>query len=167
MASSLDPSAQQEGLAFEPFPVPQLVGQSAAITVVKDIASSIARRRSTVMILGETGSGKEMLARHIHQTSDRVDKPFIPVDCSRLSETLFESQLFGHVRGAFTGAVRESLGFIRAADGGTLFLDEVGELSLTLQAKLLRVIQERCVVPVGDTHARPVDIRIICATHRD
>jgi Nif-specific regulatory protein len=167
MASSLDPLAQQEGLAFEPFPVPQLVGQSAAITVVKDIASSIARRRSTVMILGETGSGKEMLARHIHQNSDRAEKPFIPVDCSSLSDTLFESELFGHVRGAFTGAVRESLGFIRAADGGTLFLDEIGELSLVLQAKLLRVLQERVVVPVGDTRPRPVDIRVVCATNKN
>jgi transcriptional regulator with PAS, ATPase and Fis domain len=167
MASSLDPSAQQEGLAFEPFPTPQLVGQSAAITVVKDIASSIARRRSTVMILGETGSGKEMLARHIHQNSDRADKPFIPVDCSSLSDTLFESELFGHVRGAFTGAVRESLGFIRAADGGTLFLDEIGELSLVLQSKLLRVLQERVVVPVGDTRPRPVDIRVVCATNKN
>jgi two-component system response regulator HydG len=84
-----------------------------------------------------------------------------------MTETLFESQLFGHVRGAFTGAIRESLGFIRAADGGTLFIDEVGELSVLLQAKLLRVLQERCVTPVGDTRARPVDVRVICATHRD
>jgi transcriptional regulator with PAS, ATPase and Fis domain len=119
------------------------------------------------MIQGETGSGKEMLARYIHGLSDRRDKPFVPVDCSALTDTLFESQLFGHVRGAFTGAIRESLGFIRAADGGTLFLDEVAELSLPLQAKLLRVIQERAVVPVGDTRPRPVDIRIISATHQD
>jgi transcriptional regulator with PAS, ATPase and Fis domain len=119
------------------------------------------------MLLGETGTGKEMLARHIHDHSERAGKPFVPVDCSAMTESLFESQLFGHVRGAFTGAVRESLGFIRAADGGTLFIDEVGELSVLLQAKLLRVLQERCVVPVGDTRARAVDIRVICATHRD
>jgi transcriptional regulator with PAS, ATPase and Fis domain len=119
------------------------------------------------MIRGETGSGKEMLARHIHALSERAGQPFIPVDCSAMTDTLFESQLFGHLRGAFTGAVRESLGFIRAADTGSLFLDEIGELSLPLQAKLLRVIQERAVVPVGDTRPRPVDIRIICATHRD
>jgi transcriptional regulator with PAS, ATPase and Fis domain len=119
------------------------------------------------MLLGETGTGKEMLARHIHDHSERAGKPFVPVDCSAMTESLFESQLFGHVRGAFTGAVRESLGFIRAADGGTLFIDEVGELSVLLQAKLLRVLQERCVVPVGDTRARPVDVRVICATHRD
>jgi transcriptional regulator with PAS, ATPase and Fis domain len=135
--------------------------------VVRDIATSIAPRRSTVMLLGETGTGKEMLARHIHQQSERAAKPFVPVDCSAMTESLFESQLFGHVRGAFTGAVRESLGFVRAADGGTLFIDEVGELSVLLQAKLLRVLQERCVVPVGDTRARPVDVRVICATHRD
>ncbi len=145
----------------------ELVGQSPAMSSVREIAGSVANRRSTVMILGETGSGKEMLARHIHHRSDRCDRGFVPVDCSAMTDTLFESQLFGHIRGAFTGAVRESLGFIRAADGGTLFLDEIGELSLPLQARLLRVIQERCVVPVGDTRPRPVDIRVIVATHRD
>lgn len=145
----------------------RLVGVSPAIHSVREIAASIASRKATVMIRGETGSGKEMLARYIHALSERNGGPFVPVDCSAMTDTLFESQLFGHVRGAFTGAVRESLGFIRAADGGTLFLDEIGELSPPLQAKLLRVIQERSVVPVGDTRPRPVDIRIICATHRD
>ncbi len=144
-----------------------LVGESPAIGSVKDIASSIAGRRSTVLILGETGTGKEMLARHIHALSDRQDKPFVPVDCSALTDTLFESQLFGHVKGAFTGAVRDSLGFIRAADTGTLFLDEIGELPLPLQSKLLRVIQERTVTPVGDTRGYPVDVRVVCATNRD
>jgi len=119
------------------------------------------------MISGETGTGKEMLARFIHSQSQRAVKPFIPVDCTAFSETLFESQLFGHVKGAFTGAHRDALGFIRAADGGTLFLDEIGELGPTLQAKLLRVLQERRVVPVGDVWPRPVDIRVICATNRD
>jgi transcriptional regulator with PAS, ATPase and Fis domain len=119
------------------------------------------------MILGETGSGKEMLARHIHHLSDRHAEPFVPVDCSSLVDSLFESELFGHVKGAFTGAVRDSLGFIRAASRGTLFLDEIGELSMPMQSKLLRVIQERYVVPVGDTRPHPVDVRIICATHRD
>jgi transcriptional regulator with PAS, ATPase and Fis domain len=145
----------------------KIVGSSAAISIVREVATSIAPRRSTVMLLGETGTGKELLARHIHDHSERAGKPFVPVDCSAMTETLFESQLFGHVRGAFTGAVRESLGFVRAADGGTLFIDEVGELSVLLQAKLLRVLQERCVVPVGDTKPRPVDVRVICATHRD
>jgi transcriptional regulator with PAS, ATPase and Fis domain len=144
-----------------------LIGKSASMAAIKNVATMIAARQCTVMILGETGSGKEMVARYIHTKSDRRDAPLIPVDCSALSDGLFESQMFGHVRGAFTGAVGDSLGFVRAADGGTLFLDEIGELSLPLQAKLLRVIQERAVVPVGDTQAHPVDVRLIAATHRD
>ena len=147
-------------------PVRPLVGDSPAMTRLKKMASDIAPRRSTIMVLGETGSGKEMLANFIHQQSDRAAKPFIPVDCSSLSDTLFESELFGHMKGAFTGANRDSLGFIRAANGGTLFLDEVGELALPLQAKLLRVLQERVVVPVGDFKPRPVDVRVITATNR-
>jgi len=143
-----------------------LVGDSPSMSELKQTALDLAPRRSTVMILGETGSGKEMLARFIHGNSPRAQKPFIPVDCSSLSDTLFESELFGHVKGAFTGATRDSLGFIRAADGGTLFLDEIGELSLHLQAKLLRVLQEKCVVPVGDFRARPVDIRVVSATNK-
>lgn len=148
------------------FPAVQFVGDSPAIANLKQTAGDIARRRSTVMILGETGCGKEMLARFIHNNSSRCNKPFIPVDCSSLSDTLFESELFGHVKGAFTGATRDSLGFIRAADSGTLFLDEIAELSLHLQAKLLRVLQEKCVVPVGDFRARSVDLRLISATNR-
>ena len=144
-----------------------MVGDAPELASVREVASAIASRKCTVLILGETGTGKELLARHIHDNSDRATKAFIPVDCSALTDTLFESQLFGHSKGAFTGAVRDSLGFIRAADGGTLFLDEIGELSLPLQSKLLRVIQELAVVPVGDTKARPVDVRIVCATHRD
>ena len=144
-----------------------MIGDSAALGQIRDIATSIATRRCTVLILGETGTGKEMLARSIHAQSDRSRAPFVPVDCSALTETLFESQLFGHIKGAFTGAVRDSVGFIRAADTGTLFVDEIGELSPPQQAKLLRVIQERSVVPVGDTRGKSVDVRIVCATHRD
>jgi transcriptional regulator with PAS, ATPase and Fis domain len=144
----------------------KLLGESLSMKSLKTTAKEIAPRRSTVMILGDTGSGKEMLARYIHQNSNRLAKPFIPVDCSSLSDTLFESELFGHVKGAFTGANRDSLGFIRAADGGTLFLDEIGELSLHLQSKLLRVLQEKCVVPVGHFHPIPVDVRIVSATNR-
>jgi transcriptional regulator with PAS, ATPase and Fis domain len=144
----------------------RLIGDSPIMSGLKKAAGDIAPRRSTVMILGETGSGKEMLARYIHQQSPRATQPFIPVDCSSLSDTLFESELFGHVKGAFTGATRDSLGFIRAANGGTLFLDEIGELSLHLQSKFLRVIQERCVVPVGDVRPIPVDIRVVSATNR-
>ncbi len=147
--------------------VERLVGDSVPMVDLKRAAAGIAVRQSTVMILGETGTGKEMLARFIHENSLRVNKPFIPVDCSSLSDTLFESELFGHVKGAFTGAMRDSLGFIRASDGGTLFLDEIGELSLALQSKLLRVLQEKVVVPVGDTTPRPVDLRVLTATNRD
>ncbi|MGD0464353.1 MAG: sigma 54-interacting transcriptional regulator [Tepidisphaeraceae bacterium] len=144
----------------------QFIGASPVISSLKQTAADIARRRSTVMIMGETGSGKEMLARYIHTNSARANKPFIPVDCSALHDALFESELFGHIKGAFTGATRDSLGFIRAADTGTLFLDEIAELSLHLQAKLLRVLQEKSVVPVGDFRARPVDIRVISATNQ-
>jgi transcriptional regulator with PAS, ATPase and Fis domain len=146
---------------------PEFIGQSAAILRVKQAALAVAGRSTTLMLLGETGSGKEMLARYVHRHSARANKPFIGVDCSAFSEALFESQLFGHVKGAFTGAVRDTIGFMRAASGGTFFLDEVGELTLPLQAKLLRVLQERTVVPVGDTNPHPVDIRLICATNRD
>jgi len=153
---------------LEPLTVTQrFVGESTPMLELKRVAHGIALRQSTVMVLGETGTGKEMLARFIHENSLRANNPFIPVDCSSLSDTLFESELFGHMKGAFTGATRDSLGFIRAADGGTLFLDEIGELSLHLQSKLLRVLQEKMVVPVGDTNPRPVDIRVVTATNRD
>jgi DNA-binding NtrC family response regulator len=119
------------------------------------------------LIEGETGVGKEVAARQIHALSPRAAKPFVPVDCTVFSTELMESQLFGHVRGAFTGAVAAALGFVRCADGGTLFLDEIGELPLLVQAKLLRCIQERTVVPVGGVDPIAVDLRIVAATHRD
>jgi transcriptional regulator with PAS, ATPase and Fis domain len=146
---------------------PSFVGESQAIKRVKEAARAVALRATTVMLQGETGSGKEMLARYVHQHSPRSNQSFIPVDCSALTDTLFESQLFGHVKGAFTGAVRDTMGFVRVAHGGTLFLDEVGELTVNVQSKLLRVLQERCVVPVGGTEPQPVDVRVICATNRD
>jgi transcriptional regulator with PAS, ATPase and Fis domain len=143
------------------------IGRSPAIQRFTDIASRVAALKSTVMILGETGTGKETFARLIHSESRRSAHPFIPVDCTALPENLFESELFGHVKGAFTGAHRDSLGYVRSAHLGTLFLDEIGELSLGLQAKLLRVLQDRRVAPVGATSSHPVDIRVICATNRD
>jgi DNA-binding NtrC family response regulator len=127
----------------------------------------VAPRAATVLIEGETGVGKEVAARQIHSLSPRADRPFVPVDCTVFSTELMESQLFGHVKGAFTGAVAAALGFVRCADGGTLFLDEIGDLPLAVQAKLLRTIQERMVVPVGGVEPIPVDLRIIAATHRD
>lgn len=131
------------------------------------MAESVSRRTCTVLIRGESGSGKELIARQIHAWSPRREQPFLAVDCTTLKDSLFESQLFGHRKGAFTGAERATLGFFRSADGGTLFLDEIGELSLPVQAKLLRCIQDRAVVPLGDSTPIPVDVRVLAATHRD
>lgn len=127
----------------------------------------IARTDVTVMLGGETGSGKGRLARTIHQLSTRRDAPMIAVDCTSIPDTLFESQLFGVMKGAFTGADRDRMGLIRAAHGGTLFLDEIGELTLGQQAKFLTFLQERSVLPVGGTERIAVDVRLIAATHRD
>jgi transcriptional regulator with PAS, ATPase and Fis domain len=127
----------------------------------------VSPRNCSVIINGETGTGKEMVARQIHERSQRAREVFIPVDCTALCGHIFESQLFGHAKGAFTGAVSETLGFFRAADKGTIFLDEIGEIELDLQAKLLRVLQESRVTSVGSTISHPVDVRVICATNRD
>ncbi len=129
--------------------------------------NTIAPRGATVLIEGETGVGKEMAAREIHACSLRAARPFVPVDCTAFSNELIESQLFGHVKGAYTGAVVAGLGMLRCADGGTLFLDEIGELPLAVQAKLLRSVQERTVVPVGGVDPIAIDVRIVAATHRD
>lgn len=134
---------------------------------LKGMIEAVAPRECTVLIQGESGSGKELTARTIHTRSRRADGPFVAVDCTGLRDTLLESQLFGHVKGAFTGADGPALGFIRAAEGGTLFLDEIGELELKTQAKLLRCIQERSVVPLGSVKPVPVDVRVVCATHRN
>jgi len=135
--------------------------------LMKSLVEMVSARSCMVLIHGESGTGKELVARQIHDASDRADKPFIPVDCTTLRDTLFESQLFGHVKGAFTGADHETLGFLRAADGGTVLLDEIGELPQHVQAKLLRFLQEQTVVPLGGVEPIPVNVRVIAATHRD
>lgn len=154
-----------------PSPVPAvarpMVGAGPAMAQLRSVIDAVAPRECTVMVHGESGAGKELTARTIHQQSRRASGPFIAVDCTGLRDTLLESQLFGHIKGAFTGADGPSLGFIRAADGGTLFLDEIGELELKTQAKLLRCVQERCVVPLGSVKPVPVDVRVVCATHRN
>lgn len=157
----------KQGCSASARSVPRLVGQSAPILQLGERIAALAARACTVLVHGESGSGKEMVARSIHASSRRADGPFVAVDCTTLRDTLFESQLFGHMRGAFTGAEQPTLGFFRAADGGTLFLDEVGELPLHIQAKLLRCIQEGAVVPLGSTEPIAVNVRIVAATHRD
>jgi transcriptional regulator with PAS, ATPase and Fis domain len=143
------------------------VGASIAFQSVLETARIVSPRNCCVIINGQTGTGKEMIARKIHADSLRANNFFIPVDCTALCGHIFESQLFGHVKGAFTGAISETLGFFRAADKGTIFLDEIGEIELDLQAKLLRVLQESCVTPVGSTAGHPINVRVICATNRD
>ena len=144
-----------------------LVGESAAMRRVYDVITRVAPTPSTVLILGESGTGKELAARALHRASRRSGQPFVAINCATLSETLLESELFGHERGAFTGAVERKTGKLEAAGGGTLFLDEVGELPLSLQAKLLRVLQERTFERVGSTRPLQVDLRVVAATNRD
>ncbi|MBI5058873.1 sigma-54-dependent Fis family transcriptional regulator [candidate division KSB1 bacterium] len=144
-----------------------ILGTSAAIQQVKALIQKVARTNATVLITGETGSGKELAARAIHKGSARAEKPFVAVNCSAFPEPLLESQLFGHEKGAFTGADKTRHGLFEAAHLGTLFLDEAGEMSLPLQAKLLRVVVDGEFTRVGSTVSRTVDVRIVVATHRD
>jgi len=146
---------------------PEIIHQSTIMANLLKQAQRVAKTRSSVSIGGATGTGKELLARAIHQASPRGDKIFMEINCGALSEQLLESELFGHEKGAFTGAVRKNLGMFQAASGGTLFLDEVGDMSPALQVKLLRVLQDGKVRPVGAVNSIDVDVRIISATHHD
>ncbi len=143
-----------------------LIGDSPALRAIRRTLSLVARSPATVLILGESGTGKELAAQQLHAESERQG-PFVAVNCGAIPEALAESQLFGHLPGAFTGAKRETIGWFQAATGGTLFLDELGELPLALQPKLLRAVEERAVVPVGATTPVPCDVRIVAATNRD
>ncbi|MDB4950536.1 MAG: NtrC family two-component response regulator [Gemmatimonadetes bacterium] len=147
--------------------VPKPIGRSRRFIDVLRLSETVAGSDSTVLISGESGTGKEILANYIHRISPRADGPFVSINCGALPESLLESELFGHTRGSFTGAVRDKQGLFVAATSGTFFLDEVGEMSPATQVKLLRVLQEREVIPVGATEAVPVDVRIIAATNRD
>jgi two-component system, NtrC family, response regulator PilR len=143
-----------------------MIGNNPLVQEVFRMVNLIAPTDSTVLIEGESGTGKEIVARSIHKRSHRRDRPFIPVNCSAFTESLLESELFGHVRGAFTGAFDNKQGLFRAANGGTLFLDEVADMSLTTQVKILRVLEERKISPVGSTEQHAIDVRIIAATNK-
>jgi DNA-binding NtrC family response regulator len=151
----------------ERYRVDNLLGQSPQMIAVYKLVARVADLDTTVLILGETGTGKEMVARALHYASPRAERPFVVVDCTTLPETLFESELFGHERGAFTGAHAARRGLLETAEGGTCLLDEIGDLTPALQAKLLRLLQERAIRRVGGNERIPVDVRIVAATHRD
>jgi two-component system response regulator PilR (NtrC family) len=144
-----------------------IVGNSRAIQQVFDIVRRVAKTRTNVLVLGESGTGKELIARALHDQSERRGGPFVVINCGAVPENLLESEFFGHKRGSFTGANTDKEGLFKAANGGTLFLDEVGELPLSMQVKLLRVLQERRVKPVGDLREIPIDVRVISATNRN
>ena len=144
-----------------------IIGESSAIQSLRQQIARVAPTNATVLVVGETGTGKELVARAIHKHSTRANQPFIAVNCAAFQETLLESELFGHERGAFTGADRARQGLFEAAHRGTLFLDELGEMSLPLQAKLLRVLMDGQITRVGSTTPRKVDVRVLAATHRD
>lgn len=143
------------------------VGESKEMQKVYHRIMQVATTDSTVLITGESGTGKELVARSIHKNSSRCDQPFVAVDCSSLAQNLLESELFGHVKGSFTGAMQTKVGLFKVADGGTLFLDEVSNISLSTQAKLLRVLQERQVTPIGGTQPIPINIHLVAATNRN
>ncbi len=143
------------------------VGNSPALREVAELVRRVAPTDSTVLIQGESGTGKELIARAVHEASLRAQETFLTVNCAAFPETLLESELFGHARGAFTGAVAAKKGLLEVADRGTFFLDEIGDMPLALQSKLLRVLEDRAVLPVGETKPRQVDVRFITATHRD
>jgi DNA-binding NtrC family response regulator len=149
------------------FDFDNIIGKSFKIKKVYDMIKTVAETESTVLITGKSGTGKELVARSLHYNSKRKDHPFIAVNCGAIAENLFESELFGHRKGSFTGAMYEKEGYIKAADKGSLFLDEVSEMPLQLQVKLLRVLQEKEFIPVGHTCAMPVNIRFIASTNRE
>ncbi|HEY2735444.1 MAG TPA: sigma-54 dependent transcriptional regulator, partial [Polyangiales bacterium] len=144
-----------------------IVGKSAAIKDVMRMVERLASAPASVLITGESGTGKELVARALHYAGDRASKPFIAINCGAMPEALLESELFGHEKGAFTGAISKKNGLFRAAHGGTLFLDEVAELPLALQVKLLRVLQQRTVRPIGAEEETPIDVRVVAATNRN
>ncbi len=146
---------------------PHYIGTSPCAQALRDLVATMANSNATVMITGESGSGKELLARMLHEQSDRCGANFVPINCAAIPKDLLESELFGHRKGAFTGAVADRVGRFELAHGGTIFLDEIGDMSLDMQVKLLRVLQERTIDPIGGTRQVAIDVRVVAATHRD
>jgi DNA-binding NtrC family response regulator len=156
-----------EEVEIDDIPDSEMIATSPKMVEIYKAISRIAPTDVTVLLEGETGTGKELIARMIHRYSKRADQPFVPVDCGAIAPTLIESELFGAVRGAYTGSDRDRIGYFEAANHGTVFLDEIGEIESGFQLKLLRVLQEREIRPVGSTRSRPIDVRVIAATNRD
>jgi two-component system response regulator HydG len=154
-------------IAAKDLPPGGLIGRSPGLRAVLDVIGRVAPTEATVLVTGETGTGKELVARAIHEQSDRATRPFIAVNCASLAEGILESELFGHRKGSFTGAVRDRVGLFEAASGGTILLDEIGDVSAAMQHRLLRVLQERELTPVGATRPVAVDVRVIAATNKD
>lgn len=144
-----------------------MIGKSKSMRDVFNLIDRVAKASANVLITGESGTGKEVVARAIHERGDRANGPFVAINCTAIPEALLESELFGHAKGSFTGAIARKKGLFEEAEGGTIFLDEIGDMDSSLQAKLLRVIQERRIRPVGDTEVKEIDVRIISATHKD
>lgn len=161
LSDRIDPGATANTAAL------RLIGRSAAMEQLREMIARVARSQAPVHIYGESGTGKELVARLVHESGSRRDGPFVAVNCGAIPTELMESELFGHKRGSFTGAVADKKGLVQSAEGGTLFLDEVADLPLHMQVKLLRVVQEKTVRPIGESREEPVDVRILSATHKN
>ena len=145
----------------------QIIGQSRATQFLRDLIQTLSASSSTALVTGESGTGKELVAQALHAQGPRASGPFVPINCGAIPRDLIESELFGHRKGTFTGAVADRLGRFELAHGGTLFLDEIGDLPMDMQVKLLRVLQERCILPVGASREVPIDVRVVAATHKN
>jgi two-component system response regulator PilR (NtrC family) len=167
VGSAIRLGTRSDGQLTTTVPGPRLIGRSQAMQQLREMIARVARSQAPVHIFGESGTGKELVARLIHDSGARADGPFIAVNCGAIPTELMESELFGHKRGSFTGAVADKKGLVQSAEGGTLFLDEVADLPLHMQVKLLRVVQEKTVRPVGESREETVDVRILSATHKN
>jgi len=167
VGSAIRLGTRTDGTATSSVQGPKLIGHSAVMQQLREMIARVARSQAPVHIFGESGTGKELVARLVHESGARADGPFVAVNCGAIPTELMESELFGHKRGSFTGAVADKKGLIQSAEGGTLFLDEVADLPLHMQVKLLRVVQEKTVRPVGESREETVDVRILSATHKN